>query len=243
MTHNRRSRTNNQQGSRIALCPEHGLRRLPQVIETIVLDIGETITHDDRYWHSWADWLDVPRHTLSALVGAVVAQGRDNADAVRLARPGIDIATEYSAREAAGQGEFLDESDLYDDVRPALSALRKLGVRVIIAGNQTSRAGELLRGLDLPADLIATSGDWGVAKPQPEFFARVLEVAQSTPEGAVYVGDHPANDVFPAKAAGLRVAHIRRGPWGHLWADAPELPGGADWRIGSLMELVSIAGG
>lgn len=87
-------------------------RKLPQVIETIVLDVGETITRDDRYWCSWADWLGIPRHTLSALVGAVVAQGRDNADAVRLARPGVDLAAEYRAREAAGRGEFLDESDL-----------------------------------------------------------------------------------------------------------------------------------
>lgn len=76
------------------------------MIETIVFDIGETITRDDRYWHSWADWLGVPRHTLSALAGAVVAQGRDNADAIRLARPGIDIAAEYAAREAAGRGEL-----------------------------------------------------------------------------------------------------------------------------------------
>jgi hypothetical protein len=45
------------------------------VIETIVLDVGETITRDDRYWASWADWLDIPRHTLSALVGAVVVRG------------------------------------------------------------------------------------------------------------------------------------------------------------------------
>jgi beta-phosphoglucomutase-like phosphatase (HAD superfamily) len=121
------------------------------VIETIVLDVGETITRDDRYWQSWADWLGIPRHTLSALVGAVVAQGRDNADAVRLARPGVDIAAEYQAREAAGLGEVLDESDLYDDVGPALSGLRNLGIRVVIAGNQTSRVGELLRSLDLPA--------------------------------------------------------------------------------------------
>jgi HAD superfamily hydrolase (TIGR01662 family) len=207
------------------------------VIETIVLDVGETITRDDRYWHSWADWLGVPRHTLSALVGAVVAQGRDNADAIRLARPGVDVAAEYHAREAAGRGEALDESDLYDDVRPALSQLRHLGARVIIAGNQTSRAGDLLRDLDLPADLIVTSGDWGVAKPQPEFFHRVLEVAQAAPERTLYVGDHPANDIFPARAAGLRVAHLRRGPWGHLWADDPEVVAAADWRIDSLVQL------
>ncbi|GCB49487.1 N-formylglutamate deformylase [Streptomyces sp. NL15-2K] len=205
-----------------------------------MFDVGETITRDDRYWASWADWLGIPRHTLSALVGAVVAQGRDNAEALRLARPGIDIAAEYQAREAAGRGEHLDEDDLYDDVRPALSELRKAGIRVIIAGNQTHRAAELLRDMDLPADLIVTSGEWGVAKPQPEFFRRVLEVAQAAPSATLYVGDHPANDVFPAKAAGLRVAHLRRGPWGCLWADDPDVGAAADWRIDSLTQLTEI---
>ncbi|MBX7549656.1 HAD family hydrolase [Streptomyces sp. tea 10] len=213
------------------------------MMETIVFDIGETITRDDRYWGSWADWLDVPRHTLSALVGAVVARGQDNAEALRMLRPGIDVAAEYRAREAAGHGEHLDETDLYPDVRPALSALRKQGVRVIVAGNQTPRAGELLRGLDLPADLVVTSGEWGVAKPQPEFFQRVLAVAHAAPDATLYVGDHPVNDVFPAKAAGLRAAHIRRGPWGHLWADDADVVAAADWRIDSLAQLTAIVAG
>lgn len=90
-------------------------------IRAVAFDIGETLVRDDRYWAAWADWLDVPRHTLSALVGAVVAQGRDNADAVRLLRPGTDIRAERAAMEAAGSGEQLDESDLYPDVRPALA--------------------------------------------------------------------------------------------------------------------------
>ncbi|MBE4791038.1 HAD family hydrolase [Streptomyces caniscabiei] len=212
------------------------------MIRTVAFDIGETMTRDDRYWNSWADWLGVPRHTLSALVGAVVAQGLDNAEAVRRVRPGVDIQAEYRAREAAGRGEALDETDLYDDVRPALTALRQLGVRVIIAGNQTARIGQLLRGLGLPADLIATSAEWGVAKPDPQFFTRVLEVAHSAPSETLYVGDHPANDIFPAKQAGLLAAHIRRGPWGHLWADDPEVAAAADWRIESLTDLIALAG-
>lgn len=205
-----------------------------------MLDVGETITRDDRYWASWADWLGVPHHTMSALVGSVVARGQDNAEALRLLRPDIDVPAEYEAREAAGRGERLDDSDLYDDVRPALAGLRRIGVRVIIAGNQTARAGELLRGLDLPADLIVTSAEWGVAKPSPEFFARVLEVAQAEPQATLYVGDHPANDVFPAKKAGLRTAHLRRGPWGHLWADDPDVVAAADWRVDDLTELISL---
>ncbi len=113
-------------------------------------------------------------------------------------------------------------------------------MRVVIAGNQTPRAAELLRDLDLPADLIVTSGEWGVAKPQPEFFRRVQEVARAAPSATLYVGDHPANDVFPAKAAGLRVAHLRHGPWGRLWADDPEVVAAADWRIDTLTQLIEI---
>ncbi|MEU5824915.1 HAD family hydrolase [Streptomyces sp. NPDC047803] len=210
------------------------------MIETIVFDVGETLVRDDRYWASWADWLEVPVHTLSALVGAVVVQGRDNADAVRLLRPGIDIAAEYAAREAVGRGESLDERDLYPDVRPALSALREKGIRVIVAGNQTEQAGELLRALDLPADLVVMSAEWGVAKPSPAFFARVWAVSGAAPESTLYVGDHPANDIFPAKAAGLRTAHLRRGPWGYWWADDPDVRAAADWSINSLTELAEL---
>jgi FMN phosphatase YigB (HAD superfamily) len=141
--------------------------------------------------------------------------------------------------EAAGRGEHLDEGDLYPDVRPALAALRDAGLRVVIAGNQTSRAAELLRGLDLPADVIATSGEWGVAKPQQEFFDRLVELADAAPGDVMYVGDHPANDTYPAHAAGLQTAHLRRGPWGHLWADDPDVARAADLRVDNLTDLVT----
>ncbi|SCD90293.1 haloacid dehalogenase superfamily, subfamily IA, variant 1 with third motif having Dx(3-4)D or Dx(3-4)E [Streptomyces sp. Termitarium-T10T-6] len=211
-------------------------------MKTFVFDIGETLVRDDRYWGSWADWLGTPRHTLSALVGAVTAQGLDNAEALKLVKPTIDIPAEYAAREAAGRGEYLDESDLYEDVRPALAGLRRLGMRVVIAGNQTVRAGELLRALDLPADLVVTSGEWGCAKPSADFFAKVLDASGAPACDTVYVGDHPANDTFPAARAGLRTVHIRRGPWGHLWACDDQVKAAADWVVQSLMELTDIAG-
>ena len=206
------------------------------MVRAVVFDVGETLIRDDRYLASWADWLGVPQHTMSALVGAVVAQGRDNADAVRLAKPGCDPAAEWAAREAAGCGEALTEEDLYEDVRPALAALRSAGFWVGIAGNQSAKAAGMLRALALPCDALATSGEWGVAKPAPEFFKRVAAWAPAEPSEIVYVGDHPANDLAPARAAGMRTAHLRRGPHGHLWADAPEVAG-ADFRADSLTEL------
>ncbi|MER5355705.1 HAD family hydrolase [Kitasatospora sp. NPDC002551] len=202
---------------------------------SVVFDIGETLTSDTRYWADWARWLDVPQHTLSALVGIVVAQGRDNADAVRILRPGIDVAAEWRARQAAGQGDQLDESDLYPDVRPALARLREAGLWVGIAGNQNADVSRLLGILGLPADAIATSGEWGVAKPAPAFFERVLAWAPGEPQEIVYVGDHPVNDVAPARAAGLRTAHLRRGPIG-LTTTAPD----ADWTVDSLDQLADL---
>ncbi|WP_160330387.1 HAD family hydrolase [Sphaerimonospora mesophila] len=215
-----------------------GLTYATGVVRAVVFDIGETLVRDDRYWGSWADWLGVPRHTLSALVGAVTALGLDNAEAIRLIRPGIDVHAARRERDESGQGEFLDETDLYPDVRHGLQALRDLGLRVCVAGNQTTKAGELLRGLHLPVDAITTSEEWGVAKPDSAFFDRVVELAGVPPEETVYVGDHPANDVVPARAAGLLTCLIRRGPWGRLWGDDPSVP--ADWRISSLAELPAL---
>ncbi|TDD65374.1 HAD family hydrolase [Actinomadura rubrisoli] len=209
------------------------------MIGSVVFDVGETLVDDTREWWAWADWLGVPPHTMSALVGAVTVQGRDNADALRLIRPGLDLAAERRARVAAGVGEQITEADLYSDVRPALAELRDRGLWVGVAGNQTARAGGLLRGLGLPADAVATSQEWGVAKPDPAFFARVTEWAPGAPGEILYVGDHPANDIGPAKAAGLRTALVRRGPWGHLWADEPA-GRAADWLIDGLTELPAL---
>jgi HAD superfamily hydrolase (TIGR01662 family) len=207
------------------------------MVSAVVFDVGETLLDDSREWGAWADWVGVPRHTFSTVLGAVTAAGRDNAETFQYFKPGFDLARERLLREQAGCGEHIDESDLYPDVRPALTALRQAGFWVGIAGNQTSRAAQLLRALELPTDYIGTSGEWGVAKPQPGFFERVLEVAPGSAEQIVYVGDHRDNDVLPAKAAGLRAALIRRGPWGYLWADDPMVTANSDWVINSLEEL------
>ncbi|MEU7474370.1 HAD family hydrolase [Lentzea sp. NPDC042327] len=210
------------------------------MVTAVVFDVGETLLDDSREWGAWADWIGVSRHTFSAVLGAVTAAGRDNAETFQYFCPGFDVARERQLREDAGCGEHIGESDLYPDVRSSLGALRDRGLWVGIVGNQTARAADLLRGLDLPADYVSTSGEWGVAKPAPAFFNRVIDVAPGTAADIVYVGDHRDNDIVAAKAAGLRTALVRRGPWGHLWADDPLVRRDADWVIDSLDELPAL---
>ncbi len=207
-------------------------------VRAVIFDVGETLMDDTRFWGSWAAWLGVPPHTLALLVGLVTAQGRNNADALKLVKPGFDLATEQAAREAAGHGELITEEDLYPDVRPALEGLRRSGRWVGVVGNQTRKAGELLRALDLPVDAIATSGEWGVAKPDPEFFTRVCVWSGFPAEEIVYVGDHRDNDIIPARAAGIRPAHIRRGGWGYLHAEQDDLRAAAEWHLNALTDLL-----
>ena len=212
-------------------------------IRAIVFDVGETLVDETREYGTWADWLGVPRHTFAAAFGAVIAAGLDYRETFQIFRPGFDLDRERQARVDAGKPEWFGEGDLYPDVRPALSGLRDMGVWVGVVGNQTKRAGGLLRGLDLPADFIATSDDWGVQKPDTAFFDKVVEVAACPPDEIVYVGDRIDNDITPAKKVGMRTAYIQRGPWGWIHRDRKDVAELSDWIIQDLTELSGIVTG
>ncbi|MGW5319226.1 HAD family hydrolase [Nocardia thailandica] len=206
----------------------------------MVFDVGETLVDETREYGTWADWLGVPRHTFAAAFGATIAQGLDYRQTFQIFRPGFDLDRERQARADAGQPEWFGEDDLYADVRPALTELRELGVWVGIVGNQTKRAGGLLRELDLPCDFIATSDDWGIQKPDTAFFDKVVEVSGFAAAEILYVGDRIDNDITPAAKVGMRTAYIQRGPWGWIHRDRPDVADLSDWRIMSLSELVGI---
>ncbi|MFE7129749.1 HAD family hydrolase [Streptomyces sp. NPDC057638] len=208
------------------------------MIRAVVFDVGECLVDETREYGTWADWLGLPRHTFAAMFGAVIAQGRDYRETFQEFRPGFDLTEERERRAAAGKPEHFGEEDLYADVRPALARLREDGLWLGIAGNQTVRAGGLLRGLFTDdVDLIGTSDDWGASKPDPAFFERVADVVPYTPSEILYVGDRVDNDIKPAITTGMPTALIRRGPWASIqWntLDAKELP---TLRISSLLEL------
>jgi HAD superfamily hydrolase (TIGR01662 family) len=213
------------------------------VIKAVVFDVGETLVDETREYGTWADWLGVPRHAFSSVFGAVIALGMDYREAFQYFRPGFSLADERAKRAEAGKPETFGESDLYPDARPTMAALRDMGVWVGVAGNQTARAGDILRKLALPADMIATSDDWNAAKPDLAFFREVISAAPCDAGQILYVGDRLDNDLRPAKAAGMRTAFIRRGPWGYIQERHPRLPGAADWRLTTLAELPPIVAG
>ncbi|MEU0207333.1 HAD family hydrolase [Streptomyces canus] len=208
------------------------------MIRAVIFDVGECLVDETREYGTWADWLQVPRHTFHAMFGAVIAQGRDYREVFQEFRPGFDLYAEREKRAAAGQPEWFGEEDLYADVRPALHQLRADGLWLGIAGNQTVRAGGLLRELFTEdVDLIGTSDDWGASKPDPEFFVRVAEVTPFASDEILYVGDRVDNDLRPGAAAGMHTALVHRGPWATIQWNSEEAKKLPTFRVESLLEL------
>lgn len=205
-------------------------------ITTVVFDVGEVLIDETTEYGTWADWLGVPRHTFSAVFGAVIARGEDYRQVFRHFRPGFNLAEERQKRLDAGLGEFFNARDVYPDVRPCLEQLKTYGFTVGVAGNQTFRAGRFLHELNLPVDWIVTSDDLGAEKPDVAFFEKLIEQERLTPGETAYVGDRFENDVLPAQQAGLAGVLIRRGPWGFVNESHPDADKAA-LRITSLAEL------
>ncbi|QTD96213.1 HAD family hydrolase [Streptomyces cyanogenus] len=208
------------------------------MIRAVIFDVGECLVDETTEYGTWADWLGVPRHTFAAMFGAVIAQGRDYREVFQEFRPGFDLYAERERRATAGKPEHFGEQDLYPDVRDALTALRADGLWLGIAGNQTVRAGGILRQLfSNDVDLIGTSDDWGASKPDPEFFERVAEVVPAEVDEMLYVGDRVDNDIRPAAAAGMRTALVHRGPWATIQWNTEEAKKLPTFRVESLLEL------
>ena len=191
------------------------------MIRVVVFDIGETLFDETGIWQRAADAADVPRFTLMGILGGLAARGERHTKAWEL------LGVEPPA-------SIFEPTDLYPDALPCIAGLRARGLVVGAVGNTPSEVENMLRD---QVDLVGSSARWGIEKPAPEFFARIIDEVSSDPSEVAYVGDRVDNDVEPALAAGLVAVHVRRGPWGYLH----DPPSGA-LRINSLDELAGVLG-
>lgn len=200
------------------------------MIRWIVFDVGGVLVDEARVIRGWAEVLGLKEAAFILALKRGIAAGRGIGGTIREIAPGLDIKT-HRARLAGL--EIPGESDLYPDVRTGFAALRNAGFRIGVAGNQPDGVAEALASLELGVDFIATSHQWGVSKPDPAFFGRVLQATGAEAARVAYVGDRVDNDVEPARAAGLHPVFIPRGIWGEVQAtDARDVR-----RVETLLEL------
>ena len=202
----------------------------------VLLDVGETLWDETSLWQGWADFLGVSLVTVAGVLGGMVAQGRDHRELLSVLRPGED----WDALVAARPPVQLTAADLYPDALPCLRELADDGWQLVVGGNQPASFQALVEALDLPVDLVVSSGTLGAAKPSPDFFTRACAVAGVEARRCVSVGDRVDNDVVPALAVGMTAVHVRRGPWGMLYRDDPALQHPRAHQVGGLAELPTL---
>ena len=119
------------------------------------------------------------------------------------------------------------------DVRPALAALRSLGVRLVVVSNANGRLHHLFERLGMldAFDYVFDSHWEGVEKPDPRYFSVALARAGAAPSATIHVGDLYHVDVVGARAAGITPVLF---DVADLYADADCL------RVRSLGELVEM---
>jgi FMN phosphatase YigB (HAD superfamily) len=193
-------------------------------VRAVFFDVGETLVDESGYWGRVARLVGIPRQVVLAALGVTIARGESHRRVFELL--GVE-------RPAAVEDVVYARSELYPDSRPCLARLKRDGYLVGIAGNQTAALERWARNEDLPVDVIGSSAGWGVAKPDPAFYARVVAETGCAASEVAYIGDRIDNDVLPARASGPVAIHIRRGPWGYLQPGAER----AHIRLDSLAEL------
>jgi FMN phosphatase YigB (HAD superfamily) len=194
----------------------------------VVFDVGETLVDESRLWASIAEQCGVPMATLCGVLGALIERGEQHG---RL--------WDVLGVERVEPRFIIERRDLYPDALDCIDAARRHRLRVGIAGNQPAGLEDSLMAAGVTADFVGSSAAWGVRKPDPEFFVRIIDYAQVPAHAILYVGDRLDRDVVPAHRAGMRTAHVRRGPWGYLHAGRPE-SAVADVQVDSLRELVAV---
>jgi HAD superfamily hydrolase (TIGR01549 family) len=205
-------------------------------IKAVFFDVGETLVDETRSWGAWADFLGVPRLTFFGCLGAVIERGEHHRNVFDLVAPGLDLEKARLEKRNRGFPETFQATDFYPDAISCLVDLKSRGFTIGLSGNQPAQAEIVLQEMGLPVDLIASSNSWGFEKPDLRFFQKIIEITELRPSQIAYIGDRLDNDVLPALEAGMVSVFIRRGPWGFLHANKPEVSR-AHVRLESLTEL------
>jgi putative hydrolase of the HAD superfamily len=148
-------------------------------------------------------------------------EGRDDATVAALRRrcaQAMWAALPIDARAGLDSDELVSVLlqslvfSVFDDVRPALDALRGRDLRLVVVSNWDVSLVDVLErvGLATRFDGIVTSSEVGARKPAVAIFQRALGLASITPDRAVHVGDNLVEDVEGARAAGIDAVLLRR---------------------------------
>ncbi|QDT56678.1 Phosphatase [Caulifigura coniformis] len=101
---------------------------------------------------------------------------------------------------------------VYADVEETLDDLKSRGIQVAIASNFDHRLHTVMNGhrelKSITRRFISSEIGW--KKPSPRFFEAIVKDLDAAPSSILMIGDTLADDVHPARTAGLQALHVNR---------------------------------
>ena len=201
-------------------------------IKWIFFDIGSTLVDEtEAYDHRVIDMIKETNITFSDF----------DSKRIELAKEGFDGNSEaikfFNLKKTPWHSE--DEKP-FDDALEILELLKIRGYNLGVIANQVMGTSQRLEawGMLKYFDVVASSAELGVAKPNKLIFEKAFELVGCQPENAVMVGDRLDNDIIPAKSLGMKTVWIRKGL--SLQQNIDFGINVADWIIENLSDLSNI---
>jgi pyrophosphatase PpaX len=175
---------------------------------------------------------DVEEEQIAALVG-----GSNLHDQMRVLSPAHvdELVRVYREHNRP----LHDELEAFDGVEELMETLseqgRKLGI-VTAKGRQTVDLAFAVLSLERYFDAVVTADMTDRHKPDPDPVLKALELLETEPAEAAFVGDSPY-DIAAGKAAGVFTVAVS---WGKIHPEERLLEAGADVLVHSPKELLDV---
>ncbi len=197
-------------------------------VEWLFFDVGSTLVDEsESYNHRIRDAIAGTDISFEQAYQQVVYFAKHHY-AEPIKRLGLPLTPWHS------EDEFVDPC--------AESCLRILhqNYKLGIIANQPRGTSERMTkyGLGKHLDLIISSAEENIAKPDLKIFQLALERASCIPERAMMIGDRLDNDIAPAKRLGMKTVWIKQGFGGMATPlSNEETP---DFEVNNLVELTEL---
>lgn len=201
-------------------------------VKWIFFDVGSTLVDEtEAYDH----------RVREMIIGTDITFSNFDSKRIELAKQGFDGNSEVIKFFGLTKTPWHSEDEIpFADSLEILKLLKSRGYNLGIIANQAIGIEQRLEewGLLKYFDIVASSAELGVAKPDKLIFEKAFELAGCGPENSVMVGDRLDNDIIPAKALGMKTVWIRKGL--AVYQNIELGNDIADWVIDKLSDLGEI---
>lgn len=177
---------------------------MPYDIKWIFFDIGSTLVDETKaYQHRIEDAISGTDITYQEFYDRMIGYYRKNLKGDK------ETIKYYGLKHTKWHKE---DEVLFPETKNCLESLSKKYNLGVIA-NQSLGLKERLEnwGILKHFDVVVSSAEEGISKPDSEIFRRALLRAECAPNEAIMVGDRLDNDIIPANKIGMKTVWIKQG--------------------------------